>query len=121
MTPIRSDQVEHMAVSKGDIVGMVANVTPGVLASEDGKELYVRGSRTGSTQFIVDGNKVMTASDPGVPGTGIANMEVLTGGVPAEYGDCTGGIVIITTKEYKWEMRKKEMREREREEQENQK
>ena len=23
------------------------------------------------------------------------------------YGDCTGGLVIITTKEYKWEMNRK--------------
>lgn len=116
MTPIRTDQIEHMAATKGDITAIITAVTPGVLASEDGKELYIRGSRNGSTQYIVDGNKVMTASDPGVPGTGIANMEVLTGGVPAEYGDCTGGIVIITTKEYKWEMRRKEMERRARQE-----
>ncbi len=112
MTPIRTDQIEHMAVAKGDIVAMIVNVTPGVLASEDGKNFYVRGSRSGSTQFIVDGNKVMTGSSPDVPGPGIASMEVLTGGVPAEFGDCTGGIVIITTKEYQWEMRRKEMERR---------
>lgn len=118
ITPIRTDQIEHMAAAKGDITAIIVAVTPGVLASEDGKDLYIRGSRSGSTQYIVDGNKVMTASSPGVPGTGIANMEVLTGGVPAEYGDCTGGIVIITTKEYKWEMRRKEMQQRARAEEE---
>ncbi|MDF2437290.1 MAG: enterobactin receptor protein [Bacteroidota bacterium] len=116
MTPINIEQIEHMAVGKGDIIGMIVNVTPGVQATDDGKDLYVRGSRRGTTQYIIDGNKIM--GSPDVPGMGIAGMEVLTGGVPAEYGDCTGGIVVITTKEYKWEMRKKEMQRRDREERE---
>jgi hypothetical protein len=114
ITPIRLDQIEKMPVSKGDIIAIAVSVAPGVMPTDDGKDLYVRGSRRGSTQYIIDGNKVMNS--PEVPGLGIASMEVLTGGVPAEYGDCTGGIVIITTKEYKWEMRKKEMQRREREE-----
>jgi hypothetical protein len=113
MTPIRLDQIEKMPVSKGDIIA-IATIAPGVMPTEDGKDLYIRGSRRGSTQYIIDGNKIM--GSPEVPGLGIAGMEVLTGGVPAEYGDCTGGIVIITTKEYKWEMRKKEMQRRDREE-----
>jgi hypothetical protein len=116
MTPIRIDQVENIPVSKGDIIGLITAVTPGVLATDDGKDLYVRGSRSGSTQYIVDGNKIL--GSPEVPGMGIAGIEVLTGGVPAEYGDCTGGIVIITTKEYKWEMRRKEMERRARKERE---
>ncbi|HEX8517491.1 MAG TPA: TonB-dependent receptor [Bacteroidia bacterium] len=118
MTSIRIDQIEKMPVSKGDIVALAVSVTPGVMPTDDGKDMYVRGSRRGSTQYIIDGNKVMNS--PEVPGLGIAGMEVLTGGVPAEYGDCTGGIVIITTKEYKWEMRKKEMQRRDRIEKEAQ-
>ncbi|MCE3280361.1 MAG: enterobactin receptor protein [Bacteroidetes bacterium] len=119
MTSIRLDQIEKMPVSKGDIIAIAVSVTPGVMATDDGKDLYVRGSRRGSTQYIIDGNKVL--GSPETPGLGIAGMEVLTGGVPAEYGDCTGGIVIITTKEYKWEMRRKEMQRRDREEKASQK
>ena len=104
-----------MAVQKGDIVSMIINVTPGVMPTPDGKNLYIRGSRQGSTGYYIDGNKIMSSAE--VPGIGIAGIEVITGGVPAEYGDCTGGVVIITTKEYKMEMRRKEMRKREREEQ----
>lgn len=114
ITAIKVDQIDHMPASRGDIVAIVTAVTPGVMPTDDGKDLYVRGSRRGSTQYIIDGNKVMGSAE--VPGPGIAGMEVLTGGVPAEYGDCTGGIVIITTKDYKWEMRRKEMERREREE-----
>jgi outer membrane receptor protein involved in Fe transport len=119
MTSIRLDQIEKMPVSPGDIVAIAVNVTPGVMPTNDGKDLYIRGSRRGSTQYIIDGNKVM--STPDVPGLGISGMEILTGGVPAEYGDCTGGIVIITTKDYKWEMRKKEIQQRNREEEKKKK
>jgi hypothetical protein len=108
VTNITVDQIENMAVSKGDIVGIITAVTPGVIASEDGTSLYVRGSRNGSTAFYVDGNRVM--GSPNVPGLSIASMEVLLGGVPAEYGDCTGGIVIITTKEYQWEEHRAQMK-----------
>lgn len=114
MTAIRLEQIQKMPVTPGDIVSIIINVTPGVMPTDDGKDLYVRGSRRGSTQYIIDGNKVMGSAE--VPGLGIAGMEVLTGGVPAEYGDCTGGIVIITTKDYKWEMRRKAIQRKAREE-----
>ena len=106
VTPISIAQIENIAVGKTDLVGMIVSLTPGVLQTDDGKDLYVRGSRRGSTAYYVDGNKTMGVPD--VPGMGISGMEVLTGGVPAEYGDCTGGLVIITTKEYKWEMNRKQ-------------
>lgn len=106
VTPISIDQIENSATGKTDIIGMITMLTPGVLPTNDGKDIYMRGSRRGSTTYYVDGNKTMGIPD--VPGMGISGMEVLTGGVPAEYGDCTGGIVLITTKEYKWEMMRKQ-------------
>lgn len=114
VTPISIDQIERGAVGKTDIVAMITMVTPNVLPTNDGKDVYIRGSRRGTTGYYVDGNKTMQVPD--VPGMGIASMEVLTGGVPAEYGDCTGGLVIITTKEYKWEMARKKNRIEERKE-----
>ena len=106
LTSISIDQIENAAVGKTDIIGLITMVTPGVLATPDGKDIYVRGSRRGSTIYYVDGNRTMDVPD--VPGMGIAGMEILTGGVPASYGDCTGGVVVITTKEYKWEMNRKQ-------------
>jgi hypothetical protein len=108
ITSITYDQIDNMPASKGDIVGIITAVTPGVMATPDGRDLYVRGSRAGSTAYYVDGNRTMQPAQ--VPGMGIAGIEVLTGGMPAEYGDCTGGIVVITTKEYKWEEHKKKVR-----------
>jgi outer membrane receptor protein involved in Fe transport len=34
----------------------------------------------------------------GVPTSGIEQITVITGGVPAKYGDATGGIISVTTK-----------------------
>jgi hypothetical protein len=106
VTPISIDQIDNSATGKTDLVGLITMVTPGVLPTNDGKDIYLRGSRRGSTAYYVDGNRTMEVPD--VPGMGIGGMEVLTGGVPAEYGDCTGGIVLITTKDYKVEMLRKE-------------
>ncbi|OFY86883.1 MAG: hypothetical protein A3F72_00550 [Bacteroidetes bacterium RIFCSPLOWO2_12_FULL_35_15] len=119
VTSISIDQIENSAVGFGDIISLMITLVPGIQPTEDGKDIYMRGSRQGSTGYYVDGNRTMSV--PEVPGPGIASMEILTGGVPAEYGDCTGGLVIITTKEYKWEMRKKEIQRRERAEREQQK
>jgi outer membrane receptor protein involved in Fe transport len=35
-----------------------------------------------------------------IPKAAIKEMSVLTGGIPAQFGDATGGIIIITTKGY---------------------
>lgn len=104
VTAIKIDQIEHSPL-KNDIIGMISTV-PGVMPTADGTDIYVRGSRRGSTAYYVDGQRLL--GSPDVPGIGISGMEVLTGGVPAMYGDCTGGLVIITTKEYKWEMNRKQ-------------
>jgi protocatechuate 3,4-dioxygenase beta subunit len=108
VTPITIDQIENAAVGKNDIIALITMVTPGVLATNDGKDIHVRGSRVGTTGYILDGSRTM--GTPEVPGMGIAEMEVLTGGIPAEYGDFTGGIVIITTKEYQWEANRKKIK-----------
>ncbi len=101
---IRIDQIERNALQKNDIIGIVTSLSPSVIPTNDGKDIYVRGSRRGTTAYYIDGNKAfgpeMTA------GMGIASMEVITGGVPAEYGDATGGFVIVNTKDYLWEMRR---------------
>ena len=114
VTNITIDQIENIAAPKNDVIAILIAVTPGVLATADGKDIYMRGSRRGTTAYYIDGNKII--GSPDVPGLGISGMEILTGGVPAEYGDCTGGLVIITSKDYKVEMRRKKIKRAEQEE-----
>jgi len=66
--------------------------------SDDKKEIHFRGSRNDMTAYIIDG--VRTENAEGIPGLGIGNMTVYSGGIPARYGDFTGGCVVIETMGY---------------------
>jgi hypothetical protein len=101
------DELENLPVTPGDVKGMLMAVTSDMRVNEDG-DIYMRGSRTGSTSFLIDGNRCIGSTD--VAGTSISGLAVLTGGVPAEYGDCTGGVVVITTKDYMTGIRQKRLR-----------
>jgi hypothetical protein len=91
-------QIKTNATRK-DPVRMIAAMTPGVTRSANSDELYFRGSRSGSMAYYVDGVKV-TGTDPGIPPEAINRVSVYTGGLPACYGDVTGGVVSIETKSY---------------------
>ncbi|MBZ0207391.1 MAG: TonB-dependent receptor [Flavobacteriales bacterium] len=93
-----SAQIETNATRK-DPVKMIASITPGVTKAVDSDELYFRGSRAGTMAYYVDGVKV-TGTNPGVPSEAISSVSVYTGGLPAKYGDVTGGVVAIETKSY---------------------
>lgn len=105
ITKIDIDQIENNPSGKSNVIALITNLSAAVMPTSDGKDIYIRGSRRGTTAYYIDGNRVY--GSPDVVGLGIYGMEVLTGGMPAEYGDCTGGVVVITTKEYKTEMRRK--------------
>ncbi len=75
------------------------NQFDGVTVGANGKDVYVRGSRPSSTQFITDGMKSITG-DIGIPGQAIGSIKVYTGGVPARYGDLAGGVIVVETKSY---------------------
>jgi len=62
----------------------------------DGQIGSVRGTRDGSTDTYIDGVKVRGSSS--IPQSAYEQVSVMTGGVPAQFGDATGGIISITTK-----------------------
>jgi len=65
---------------------------------EDG-ELYFKGARSDASGFYIDGVK-LRGSSLRLPGSAISTITAYTGGVPAKYGDATGGIVVIEVKSY---------------------
>jgi Carboxypeptidase regulatory-like domain/TonB-dependent Receptor Plug Domain len=65
---------------------------------DDGKDINIRGSRSDATQYYVDGIKMIGSFN--IPKSAIKEIIVISGGVPAMFGDATGGIVMITTKSY---------------------
>lgn len=70
-----------------------------IKVSEDGKDAYVRGSRSDAIIYFVDGVKI-TGTVPKLPGAAINSMSIYTGGIPAKYGDMMGGVIAIETKSY---------------------
>ncbi|MEM7656760.1 MAG: TonB-dependent receptor [Bacteroidota bacterium] len=73
----------------------LASLTPGVYQGDEGENISIRGSRSTATVYYIDGVKVRGQS--ALPQASIAQLQVITGGTPAEFGDFTGGVVNITT------------------------
>ncbi|MFH1843255.1 MAG: TonB-dependent receptor, partial [bacterium] len=89
------------AMPLDQVVDMIAH-QPGVTIYDN--EIHIRGGRADDTQFIIDG---MSVNDP-LAGGGygyqidpslINEIEVLTGGFNAEYGQAVSGVVNVSTKE----------------------
>lgn len=79
---------DMLLVSKSSDVRMV----------EGTDQLIIRGSRPGDAVYYIDGVKMTSSTS--VPGAAIGSMEAYTGGIPAKYGDTTGGVVSLETKSY---------------------
>lgn len=71
--------------------------TFGAVTSTDyGQGLNVRGNRDGDNAVFINGIRQFGTSLP--PAESIAELSLITGGVPAQYGDALGGIISVTTK-----------------------
>lgn len=81
------------------LAGAIRTFFTDIYVSDDGNELYFRGSRNGDAVYYVDGVKLFD-NELHVPGNSIGSITVYTGGVPAKYGDFTGGVVVVETQSY---------------------
>ncbi len=91
---VTREEYQNMATKN---INSVAATTAGVYQADEGGALNVRGGRSTSTIYFVDGVKVLGGAT-GVPQQGVEQINVITGGVPAQYGDATSGIVSVTTR-----------------------
>jgi outer membrane receptor protein involved in Fe transport len=89
---VTSEEIEKMPNKNADAIA----TTVGGVFSEDGEVKSIRGQRTEGTVYYIDGIKVTGAKN--LPESAIDQVSVVLGGVPAQYGDATGGIINITTK-----------------------
>lgn len=95
---IVASQLKNSPVRKNP-VAVIQAFSPDVYRAPGSDELYFRGSRSDAMVYFVDGVKV-SGRLSGVPPASIARITVYTGGLPARYGDVTGGVVAIETKSY---------------------
>ncbi|MCG3164881.1 MAG: hypothetical protein POELPBGB_00640 [Bacteroidia bacterium] len=99
---IKQDGGSETTITSEDIVKMpgrtaesVATTVAGVY-SQDGEVGSIRGSRGEATDTYIDGVRVRGSS--AIPQSAIEQVTVVTGGLPAQFGDATGGVISITTK-----------------------
>ena len=78
----------------GRSAGSIASTVGGVQSDANGNITSVRGSRDDATFYYIDGIKVRGSTN--LPKSAIEEVSVMTGGVPANFGDATGVISITT-------------------------
>lgn len=106
---IRPDETQSMrTTTREDLAILPVTTFQEVLTKNTsttgaGNNLHVRGGRAGEATVLVDG---MTVSEPqyrtnnlDVGREALAELQMLTGGFNAEYGDAQSGIIILTTRE----------------------
>ncbi len=76
-------------------VNALASLGAGASSADDGGAINIRGSRSNGTNYYIDGVRVFGNS---IPTQYIEELQVITGGIEAKYGDVTGGVISITTK-----------------------
>ena len=87
-----SEEIDKMPEKS---VAAVATTVGGVF-SRGGDDLNIRGQRSEGTVYYIDGIKVTGTTT--LPQSAYDQISVILGGVPAQYGDVTGGVISITTK-----------------------
>ena len=90
---VTREEYQNMATKN---INSVAATTAGVFQADEGAALNVRGGRSNNTTYFVDGVKVIGGL--GVPQQGVEQLSVITGGLPAQYGDATAGVISVTTR-----------------------
>lgn len=91
---VTSEQIQNLPTKS---IGRIATTTSGVSSLDDGSgDINIRGSRSESTVYFVDGIRVSSAAM--IPESEVEQLQVLTGGLPAEYGDVIGGAISVTSK-----------------------
>jgi hypothetical protein len=104
---ISGSDLQVMAIGRGDVMGAVTAMSSEATQGSDGN-YHIRGGRGDATAYIVDG--VKSPSISGVSALSIENLAIITGGIPAQYGDNTSGVIVVTTKDYFTGMQNKRMR-----------
>jgi Ca-activated chloride channel family protein len=87
-----SEDIKRMPTRSA--VGM-ARMLGGVRYDEQSGNLNIRGARSDANIYYVDGIRVSNFNS--FPKSSMGEVTIYTGGIPAKYGDVTGGVVTLET------------------------
>jgi outer membrane receptor protein involved in Fe transport len=90
---VTQEEISKMANKSAE---SVATTVGGVTTDASGGISSIRGARSASTVYYIDGMRVYGSNT--LPQSAIEQVEVILGGTPASYGDATGGIISVTTR-----------------------
>lgn len=76
-------------------ISALASTSGGISTDKNGN-ISMRGSRSSATNYYVDGIRVTNSSL--IPASEIEQLQIITGGLAAKYGDVTGGVISLTSK-----------------------
>lgn len=93
-TDLDAERIERMKLDR-NVLSMLASLRPGIYQADFGEPLMIRGAREGSTTVIVDGMKLRGKVE--LPLAAIRDVNFYSSGMPAEFGDATGGVIYIST------------------------
>jgi hypothetical protein len=89
-TTITAEKIANLPIK--EINAIVA--TAAGVSTTDGSTPAIRGSRSNETAYFIDGIRVFGL----IPQTEIEQLQVITGGIEARYGDVTSGIINIISR-----------------------
>lgn len=84
---------EDIATMPGRSISQIAATVGCVNVTEGSNGIHIRGARSNQNAYYIDGIRVRSLDR--LPGTYFQEVQVITGGTPACYGDATGGIILI--------------------------
>ena len=90
---VSSEEIKNLPYRN---LSQIVGTTAGVFQQDGSGSFNVRCSRSSTNVIFIDCVKVR--GDVNLPRDAILQTEVITGGVPAQYGDVTGGVISTTTK-----------------------
>ncbi len=90
---VTSEEIDKMP---GRDATSIASTIGGVITEDGSSDMNIRGARDEGTVIYIDGVKVRGSSN--LPKSAVDQINVVHGGLPAKYGDATGGVVNITSK-----------------------
>ncbi|MCX6200369.1 MAG: carboxypeptidase-like regulatory domain-containing protein [Bacteroidetes bacterium] len=90
---LEREDIKNMPIQN---IAQLQEIMPGTI--EDKGQFYVRGARAGALAYYIDGARVMGSAD--IPLCGLDTYKSYTGFLPPKYGDCTGGAVVMETRNF---------------------
>ena len=92
---VTSEEIKVLPTTQvSDVVGLA----PAIYQKQRGGDANIGGARNTGTLYIVDGVQVQGLSGINMSQGGVDQIDVITSGISAKYGDVSGGVVNITTR-----------------------